>query len=616
MKRIITFLFASVILLQAYPAAGEQKVIVLDDCKYASAEAAGAQWKPMEKDFPPVGVGTVGGRPVLKLSCDFSANEHWRLGWERSGKWDLSGCQEIALEVNADRGLPAFMVLYLRSGPGWHRCWLSARAGTNTLTLPCKKFEKEGKPAGWDKITAIRLLVLCDEVNRTIMVSNLRGLSSKPENPLAEALNRMGKVAGFGGVRELTAAIKANLRGQGEERRNTVLEMLTKAENITREAGLTMKRGDSAKAVKMLNQAQQAYIQAYAASVPSKPGEFRAVWCHSPAGISGMSWDQALKTLSDVGFNAIIVNMSWGDAAAYKSKLLPMVGDKKRDLLAECAAAGKKHGIAVHAWKCNLRCRASRSGKFHEKLRREGRLMQDCHGKTVEYAMCPSDPANIKLEVDSMVEMARDYDIAGVHFDYIRFPGHETCYCPRCRKQFETEYKVKVKNWPADVRTGELKKKYLQFRCDRITNLVAAVNKATHKARPDILVSAAVFWHWPSARVMVGQDWKLWVEKGYLDFVCPMQYIQRTADFETQMQAISRWVGGRVPLTPGIGLVRLMTPDQTLHHVLITRKYKTAGFVLFQYRPPPAKEHLPLLHLGATAEKTTWPPPKPKANQK
>ncbi len=615
MKRVTGLLFAGVILLQAGSAAGAEKVILLDEFRYASAEAAGAQWKPLEKDFPPVGVGTVGGRPALKLPCNFSTNEHWRLGWERSGEWDLSACQEIALDVNADRGRPAFMVLYLQSGPGWHRCWLSARAGTNTLTLPCEKFEKEGKPAGWDKITAIRLFVLHDEVNRTILVSSLRGLARKPKNPMAVALNRLGKVAGFGGVRELTAAIKANLRGQPKERLDAVALMLAEAGMITRDAGMTMERGDSAKAVAMLADAQQAYLRAYAASVPSKPGEFRAVWCHDPKGIRGMSWDQALKTLSEVGFNAIIVNMSWGDAAAYKSKLLPMVGDKKRDLLAECAAAGKKHGIAVHAWKCNLRCQARRSGQFHKKLRREGRLMQDCHGKTVEYAMCPSDPANVKLEVDSMVEMARDYDIAGIHFDYIRFPGDETCYCSRCRKQFEAEYKVKVKNWPADVRTGELKKKYLQFRRDRITNLVAAVSKAAHKAKPDTQISAAVFWHWPSARVYVGQDWKLWVEKGYLDFVCPMQYIQKTADFETQMQAISRWVDGRIPLMPGIGLVRLMTPDQTLHHILITRKYKTAGFVLFQYRPPPDKEHLPILHLGATAEKSTWTPPKRKTDK-
>ncbi len=623
MKRITGLLLACLILFSAGIAAGSEKVILLDDCRYASAEAARAQWKPTDKDFPPVEVTTIGGRPALKLPCNFSTNKRWGLVWEHSGEWDLSACQEIALDITADAGRPAMMMLNFKSGDTWYRyIWaLHVPPGTNTLTLPRRHFPAHGgKPAGWNKITAVRIGVVREEaVDREILVSNIRGLLGKPRDPLAVALNRMGKVAGFGGVRELTTAIKANVLGQGEKRRKAVLEMLAKAENITREAGLAIKRGDADQAVKMLNQGQQAYIRAYAASVPSKPGEFRAVWCHSPKGVRGMSWDQSLKTLADAGFNAIIVNVCWGDRAAYKSKLLPMVGDKKRDLLAECVAAGKKHGIAVHAWKCNMRCRRSGSGKFYDDLLAAGRFQQDRKGKPHNYVLCPSAPENLKLEIDSMVEMARDYDVAGIHFDYIRYPGEVVCYCPRCRKRFEAAYKVKVKNWPADVLSGELKDKYLQFRRDQLTAIVAGVSRKARKVRPDVLISAAVYWHWPSARVMVGQDWKLWAEKGYLDFVCPMQYTLSASDFEGWTQRTSRWVGGRISLMPGIGSTLgrgNLTPDETLQQILITRKHKTAGFVLFEYRPPLPQEHLPLLRLGATAKKTTWTPPKPKAKQK
>jgi len=30
----------------------------------------------------------------------------------------------------------------------------------------------------------------------------------------------------------------------------------------------------------------------------------------------------------------------------------------------------------------------------------------------------------------------------------------------------------------------------------------------------------------------VGQDWKLWCERGYLDFVCPMDYRSDSGHFE------------------------------------------------------------------------------------
>jgi uncharacterized lipoprotein YddW (UPF0748 family) len=429
-------------------------------------------------------------------------------------------------------------------------------------------------------------------------------------------LEQLGKIAGFSGVEELKAAIEVNLRGQGKDRRKAVMKLLTEADSLAPRPHVFKSRFDATRFEKLLAQAQQAYLSAYATSVPAQKGEFRAVWCHSPHGVSGMNWDKAMKTLADAGFNAIIVNMSWGGTAAYKSKLLPMATQAKgRDLLAECVAAGKKHGIAVHAWKCNMRCKSDQSGKFYKDLLAAGRFQTDFKGKPLNNALCPSDPANLKLEIDSMVEMARDYDIAGIHFDYIRYPGIGVCYCGRCRKRFEAEYKVKVKNWPADVRTGPLTLKYQQFRRDRLTDIVAGVSRDARKAKPDILISGAVYWHLPSARIRVGQDWKLWVEKRYLDFVCPMQYVSNAADFDGWTQLTSKWVGGKIPLMPGIGATLGMTSEQTLHNILITRKHKTAGFVLFNYYPVLAENYLPLLKSGATAEKSKWTPPKPKTDK-
>ncbi len=815
MKRIVILLFAGVFLVQAGAATGEQKVIVLDDCKYASAEAAGAQWKPVEKDFPTIGAAAVGGKPALKLPCKFSGNGHWNIAWQREGKWDLSGCRKITMDVSAgDR--PAVMLMWLRSGDGWYwYSWLHVPNGTNTVTLPRNGFAvDEGRPGDWSRISAIRLAVAREDgTDRAILVSNIRAHVDKglvavyrndaagksrgsirrvvsyttdsldslgiawellddkavasgrlagkkvailPYNPVLPkdaaaaikkfvagggklivcyhlpkplgellgvridgkldgkadrldaiwfkptherntfnakqpvgsarkiiptkdtniygywydkdvevvndtpaviTLNRngcfvghvptrhyvtgrdflfletlgplwpgmekivydhrmrqLGKVAGFGGVKELTAAVKANC-----PKDNSGLGAhwhLSGARDCHRFAEKYLKEGKLISAAQELNDAQNLYLRAYAASVPSQKGEFRAVWCHSPHGVRGMNWDKAMKTLADAGFNAIIVNMSWGGTAAYKSKLLPIAKQAGgRDLLAECVAAGKKHGIAVHAWKCNMRCKSDQSGKFYKDLLAAGRFQTDFEGKPLNNALCPSDPANLKLEVDSMVEMARDYDVAGIHFDYIRYPGIDVCYCDRCRKRFEAEYKVKVKNWPGDVRTGPLQLAYQQFRRDRMTAIVAGVSRDARKAKPDILISAAVYWHCPSARIRVGQDWKLWVEKGYLDFVCPMQYTSYAADFDGWTQFTSKWVGGRIPLMPGIGATLGMTPEQTLHHILITRKHKTAGFVLFNYYPVLAENYLPLLRAGATAEKTKWTPPKRKADK-
>lgn len=52
-------------------------------------------------------------------------------------------------------------------------------------------------------------------------------------------------------------------------------------------------------------------------------------------------------------------------------------------------------------------------------------------------------------------------------------------------------------------------------------------------------MSAAVFGNWESARRVVGQDVKAWVDAGYLDFVCPIDYESADADF-------SKWVRSQV----------------------------------------------------------------------
>ena len=68
------------------------------------------------------------------------------------------------------------------------------------------------------------------------------------------------------------------------------------------------------------------------------------------------------------------------------------------------------------------------------------------------------------------------------------------------------------------------------------------------------------------------------------------------------MKLTTGWVAGKTRLVPGIGAVLGQTPDVTLRQILITRKHKTAGFILFDYQPRLADEWLPMLRMGATAE--------------
>jgi uncharacterized lipoprotein YddW (UPF0748 family) len=412
-------------------------------------------------------------------------------------------------------------------------------------------------------------------------------------------MEAFGKIAGFKTELDVRQAIKGNRRGSANKA--AIDEPLSEASRLMNEAKRALRDPTrQAWAADCLVRAQAALTRAYAASLPSKTGEFRAVWCHRHTGVADLTWDEAIKRLADAGFNAIIPNMCWGNSAAYASRILPRAPGAEHDQLAECLAAAKKYGVAVHVWRVNWNLFGQGDQKQVATLRAAGRLQVDPSGKPIDW-LCPSVPENQKLELDAMLEIVRNYDVAGLHFDYIRYPDPNGCFCPVCRKQFEQRLGSVVTNWPSDVIVGSLRQRYLQFRRDNITQLVADVSKQARAIRPTVQISAAVFPDWTSARNEVGQDWKLWVEKGYLDFVCPMQYTDNAGLFEAETQRSAGWVGGRIPLMPGIGATLGLSPDGTLQQILLSRRH-AAGFVLFNYEPA-LLAPLDLLRLGATHNK-------------
>ena len=370
-----------------------------------------------------------------------------------------------------------------------------------------------------------------------------------------------------------------------------------------------------AEALDAIDNAQRLLVEVWCKAQWSVPGEHRAFWCHSAFGVRNMAWDESIKILADNGFTAILPNMLWGGAAYYESKVLPVAPEVKErgDQIAACVAACRKYGVQCHVWKVNWNMGGRAPREFSDRMKREGRTQVGFDSKPLDAWLCPSHPENQKLELDSMLEVATRYDVDGIHFDYIRYPGADNCFCGGCREQFEAGLGSKVAAWPADVRrdparqgdavaSPALAAKWQDFRRANITRLVAAVSEAVRKTRPRVRISAAVFANWPVDRDGVGQDWRLWCERGYLDFVCPMDYTPHAGEFEGLVRRQLKWAG-RVPCYPGIGLAT-WTPSgdvcRLIDFIEIARRAGAPGFTVFEYRATEASEIVPLCGLGIT----------------
>lgn len=345
-------------------------------------------------------------------------------------------------------------------------------------------------------------------------------------------------------------------------------------------------------------------LEALCAAQPPTPLKFRAFWCHDAYGVKGIDWDEAVRRLADNGFTAIVPNMLWGGSTFFPGKVLPVaeaVGERG-DAVAACLAACRKYGVEIHVWKVNWNLGHAVPKEFVARMHAEGRLQANSRGKEEPW-LCPSHPENRKLETDSMVEVARNYPVDGIHFDYIRYPDADHCFCAGCRERFGQTVGAKVENWPKDVlRGGALVDRWLDWRRENINAVVEAVSREARAVRPGIKISAAVFREWETDRDGVGQDWKLWCDKGWLDFVCPMDYMESNLRFENTVARQVKWAG-RVPCYPGIGVSASSSrfgAAKTIDQIRIAERYNTGGFIIFNYGVAESRDLLPLLGLGIT----------------
>ncbi len=423
-------------------------------------------------------------------------------------------------------------------------------------------------------------------------------------------VERVGRVGHLESEEDVLALVRASTSEQPAARRERIRAELDGLSAARTELAQAMEAKDYPRAILAARRAHEALADAYLLAQSSPKVEARAIWNHSGTGAYPGDWERTARELSAAGFNMVLPNMLWGGVAHYASDVLPRskTFQEHGDQIAQCVAACQKHGLEVHVWKVNWNlARAPRD--FVEKMHAQRRTQVSAAGEKHNW-LCPSHPENLKLEIDSMLEVARKYDVDGLHFDYIRYPGGDHCYCEGCRRRFEEDRGTKVVRWPGDCHRGPLRDEYRAWRCEQITALVEAVRRESKRLRPDLKISAAVFGSYPACRESVGQDWVAWVKAGYLDFLCPMDYTRSDLELENLVTSQLRLVEGRIPVYPGIGAWRL-SPDRAVGQIYHVRRLGAAGFTVFDLSPRSIATHVEAIGRGAGAEDSV-PPHRPE----
>jgi len=436
----------------------------------------------------------------------------------------------------------------------------------------------------------------------------LLALLAQLDPPLWPSLSRQAvEQAGRLNSYSSYSACAADLRKRAADG-SSAAELLDRADSLRTSLLEALQNGQPAQAFAGSFELRRLLQKAYGAVQSPVTGEFRGIWEHEGVGWYPGDWNRSCRILAENGFTALLPNMTWAGLAHYPSQVLPQSGSCKRlgDQLAQALTAARKHGLQLHAW---VVCWDLHNAPetLRAKMRKEGRLQLSASGVTKEW-LSPSDPRNSALLIDALKELVTNYDVDGIHLDYIRYPGSDFCYSPATRAAFEKWLGKQAGDWPRSVLAGgKLEGAFAKFRVDQINLTVRAVHQQVRPLRPGLRISAAVFSTYPECVRSVGQDWKAWLEKGWVDFVCPMTYTTDTTAFTalTRAQIEGRRFAGRV--YPGIGVTSNeaeLQSDQVIDQVLSLRRLGANGFVLFDMSEPVREDVLPVLRLGITR-----PPP-------
>lgn len=207
---------------------------------------------------------------------------------------------------------------------------------------------------------------------------------------------------------------------------------------------------------------------------------------------------------------------------------------------------------------------------------------------TAQYHKAFLDPANPEVQryLQALVEeIATQYDVDGIQFDYIRYPFQDPQrnqifgYSEISRSQFKQQTGVD----PLKISPSHpLWHQWTTYRVRQVDNFVATTSTKLKQKRPDLLVSVAVFPLPRQERLMrLQQNWEEWGQRGWVDATVLMTYALDTINLEeTTKILLDSSSAGSSLLIPGLRLLSVPDPV-TFDQLQYLRNIPSSGYALF-----------------------------------
>jgi len=168
----------------------------------------------------------------------------------------------------------------------------------------------------------------------------------------------------------------------------------------------------------------------------------------------------------------------------------------------------------------------------------------------------PAHPGVRAWIAETASEIASNYDVDGIHLDYIRLPAVAVGYESTSRAAFATETGIdplRFDRVPA-ARRAAADSAWHAFLSRQVTAVVRQVRDSIERVRPGLPLTAAVLADTITAERHRAQPWRAWLREGLLDRVFLMTYAPRVQTVLEQLLAFGSDLGYTGRVVPGIAV--------------------------------------------------------------
>ena len=207
--------------------------------------------------------------------------------------------------------------------------------------------------------------------------------------------------------------------------------------------------------------------------------------------------------------------------------------------------------------------------------------------------LSPNHPEVNNYLLSVFKEVVDNYDIDGLHLDYIRFQSDVYGYNASGLKIFKEKYDFD----PLDIERNiistnygwkkneidSMKTMWDNYKIQNINNLLADIKKTIIESDKDISVSAAVKPDPNLAKDKWSQDWMQWLGSDFLDFVVLMNYASDNIGFYGPISSIKEKNNQDLEkIIMGISTFN-QSSKQVSEKIYLSHLYGFQGISLFSY---------------------------------